>query len=428
MNNSDIKNFKDHYTNDNSKIILYGAGQLGKLALFALNKKNINVDYFCDSDRLKQNKQFYGVDVIPLNKLKEKSEKIKVFISNIYIEEVLKDLKKSNINEVYECVSLFDNTTFEGFDSQHDASMDDAFNHKPIDIERILTGYKRKVKTSLNNSKDKLYLSHIDISITERCSMKCKDCANLMQYYAHAKNSDTEKLIVSIKKLMSAIDHVNELRILGGEPFMNKDLFKIVNHVVEYQNINSVILYSNATIIPKGENLNCLKNKKIKLDITNYGDLSINHEKIIEIYKKQGISHTSQIARYWTDSGTIKFRNRKAQDNAEVFKNCCVNDTYTVLNGKLYGCPFSSHSHNLNLIKMKNTDFIDLLDDQKSISDTKKELEYFMNRKKNNQFLTACGYCAGRDNTVPKVKAAIQTKTFRTYNQLEENIKVENSN
>ena len=33
----------------------------------------------------------------------------------------------------------------------------------------------------------------MDVVITERCSLKCKDCANLMQYYEKPQNSDLER-------------------------------------------------------------------------------------------------------------------------------------------------------------------------------------------------------------------------------------------
>ena len=36
-----------------SKVILFGAGDLGKLAFYALKKNNIKIDFFCDSNKKK---------------------------------------------------------------------------------------------------------------------------------------------------------------------------------------------------------------------------------------------------------------------------------------------------------------------------------------------------------------------------------------
>ena len=46
-------------------------------------------------------------------------------------------------------------------------------------------------KSAINKSKfendESLHLKCIDIVVTEKCSMKCKDCSNLMQYYERHK-------------------------------------------------------------------------------------------------------------------------------------------------------------------------------------------------------------------------------------------------
>ena len=90
-----------------------------------------------------------------------------------------------------------------------------------------------------------------------------------------------------------------------------------------------------------------------------------------------------------------------------MFKNCCVNDILTLLNGKLYRCPFSANIMNLNAIPINETDFVDLSNDNKTLEMIKEEI---LSLYKNKKYLTACSYCNGRDYTTPKIKAAIQTK------------------
>ena len=105
-------------------------------------------------------------------------------------------------------------------------------------------------------STKKLFLKSIDIIITEKCSLKCKDCSNLMQYYAKAKDSDMDILFKSIDRFISSIDSLDEFRVLGGDPFMNKDLHKIINKLIEYDKCKKIVVYTNAKFVPKGENLN----------------------------------------------------------------------------------------------------------------------------------------------------------------------------
>ena len=139
----------------------------------------------------------------------------------------------------------------------------------------------------------KLHLKSIDIQITEKCSLKCKDCCNLMQYYTHAKDSDLDLLFKSIDRFISCIDILDEFRVIGGDPFMNKNLYKIINRLVTYDKCKSVVVYTNGRIPPKGENLESLRNKKVMLDITNYGEISTAHEKVIEICRKENIAFST---------------------------------------------------------------------------------------------------------------------------------------
>ena len=45
--------------NNNQKVVLFGAGQIGEICLFAINQKGIKVDFFCDSSELKQGKKLF---------------------------------------------------------------------------------------------------------------------------------------------------------------------------------------------------------------------------------------------------------------------------------------------------------------------------------------------------------------------------------
>ena len=58
--------------------------------------------------------------------------------------------------------------------------------------------------------KDNKFLHSVDIVISEKCTLNCKDCANLMQYYEDAKNIDFEMVVRDFENLVSKIDHIFE--------------------------------------------------------------------------------------------------------------------------------------------------------------------------------------------------------------------------
>ena len=267
---------------------------------------------------------------------------------------------------------------------------------------------------------DKTYLRSLDIMITTKCSMKCKSCANLMQYYVDAKNTD-ENILSAVKTLSDNVDAISEFRIIGGEPLMNKNWAKIVNGVIEQDSKREVFIYTNGTIAPKDDDLRSFKGKDINFYITNYGKLSKNINKMVESLEKHGIGYMNKPADYWVDCSSIRQHNRTPKENKTVFKECCAKHFYTLLNGKLYTCPFIANAANLNAIPLTSADYVDLTNVNDNLRSKISKLVNMRN------FFPACDFCDGRplDPTTAEVydgqgfiKAAEQTTgpiTFKKY-------------
>ncbi len=295
-----------------------------------------------------------------------------------------------------------------------------------IDVEKIYKGSLSSIKLNRHiefynkmGMKDdyirdgKLNLKTIEIQVTEKCSLKCRDCSNLMQYYEKPQDSALDILFKSIDRFMSCIDDLDEFRVLGGDPFMNKELYKIINKLVTYERCKKVVVYTNAKIVPKGENLNCLKNKKVVLDITNYGESSSSHLKIVELAKKENIAFSTYRCTAWNDCGKIMpFTNKNEEELNHLFKNCCNSDLISLLHGKLYRCPFSANGVNLKAIPQNDSDVVNLINDALSISELREQIKKLCYEK---NYLTACSYCNGRDYSVANIPAAIQAKKPLQY-------------
>jgi len=234
-----------------------------------------------------------------------------------------------------------------------------------------------------------------------------------MQYYEKPENSDLNQMFEALDRFMSCVNSVAEFRVLGGDPFMNKDLHLVVDKLKEYDQVKKIAVYTNAKIIPRGPNLECLKHNRVTVDITNYGTLSTKHEEIIKVLEDNNVAYSTLRITTWQDSGNIlPFQKRTLEENKKVFMGCCNKDVISLLHGKLYRCPFSANADNLKAIPEDKTDYVDLCDKNIPIGDLKdkiKELSY------NKEFLTACSYCNGRDYTVPNIKAAEQSKKPRSY-------------
>ena len=242
--------------------------------------------------------------------------------------------------------------------------------------------------------------------------MKCKDCSNLMQYYEKPVNVDSRTLESNIEILLKAVDAIDDVRIIGGEPFLYNELPSLFKILTQSEKVYRITVYSNATFVPKPQILKALKNKKIEVEITDYDYLSKNHNEMIEAFNENKINYITHKPQNWTDSARIVKNDKSHSQLKEMFDRCCVNDVLSLLHGRIYHCPFSANAHNLKAIESDKLDWIDL-DDCKNPNELRVHL---MNFYFGRDYQAACKYCLGRDFSQPKVTPALQTKNVIPLN------------
>tara|TARA_X000000950_G_C13818672_1_gene620921 strand:- start:85 stop:1347 length:1263 start_codon:yes stop_codon:yes gene_type:complete len=408
MINYSIKDLEPLLQKETNIVAIHGAGICGRNVLYGLERRGIKVNYFVDSDERKQDKLFCGIRTVSLNTFNKLAPTGHLFIAHDYFIPIMEELKKFNFKNYYNSVDILENTDFsEGNDYTKKYP-----DMTPIKLERGLKKHKYGAEIAerlFKKTKKNIFtIKHMDVVITERCSLKCKDCANLMQYYEKPQNSDMEILFKSLDRMMECVDQIYEFRVLGGDPFMNKEMYKVVNKLSAYKNVEKVVVYTNAKIVPKDENLECLKNKKVRLDITNYGSLSTKHDEIVELLKKHNIEYETDLVELWDDIGEIKYEKKNHQQLNKLFKDCCAKEIFTILDGIVYKCPVSAHGTKLNAIPYDDKhDGVNLYNENESISDLRIKLQNFHD---NDKYVSACNYCKGRGYGNGSIQSAIQTR------------------
>jgi organic radical activating enzyme len=418
---------KEILTQNKGKVIIRGAGTLGKIAINALYKLNIKVDYFWEDDPKKQGLKYCEIDVLDTDQVSKIEKNANIFLASNYFAVIIPQIKKLELNNIFNVYELIKKTDFKNIISSTDKEIHNfgevkkfPFNQRPIEIERVLDTHYTSLQTQNSQAFNddglgNLNIKYIDLVITERCSMKCVDCSNLMQYYKNPRNSTFEEVKKSVEVTMSSIDYLSEFRVIGGEPFMNKDIGRIINLLKTFKNLSRIIIYTNATIVPKNDTLKSLMHEKVSLDITRYETHkhSINnHEKLMDVLKENKINYITHTADRWTDSGRVKKYKRTENELQSLFHNCCVGDILSILNGKLYRCPFSANAHNINAIPYNEKDIIDLLDENIKADVMRENIKKLYTRKDRKEYLTACKFCRGRDLNTPEIPAGLQTKVI----------------
>lgn len=404
MKNYDISEIKNKLSSVDQMIVLFGAGDIGELSSYALKNLGLKVNYFCDNDKDKHGTERFGIKVLSFEELIKLKKDTNIFISNNYYSTISVELKSHGFTNFYDCVELLNKTDFTNrqFESLH-----------TLKIDRRIEYYKNMCLKDEYNASRALHIKNLDVQITERCSLKCTNCSNLMQFYEKPVNEDLDLLFSSLDRFVDSIDKIDEFRVLGGDPFMNKDMHKVVNKLLSYDKAGKVIVYTNGKIIPKGPNLECLKNEKVILDMTNYGTVSNNAQAIIKVCEENNIKYSESVTTVWQDCGEIlPFQKRTEEEKKKKFINCCNSDTLSLLKGKLYRCPFSANAENLNAVPKNTEDQVDLSDPKVTTADLKVKIKNVVYDK---DYITACDFCNGRDYTVKKIKAAVQTKKPLPY-------------
>ncbi len=341
-------------------------------------EKNVSITAICDTEKRKTFQSFKNFEVIHTPDLKQRYPQARFLFASQHIVDVEDQLLSYGYNEFYSALELLENYEIK----KHEHSVSDDY------MEKRLTIYKKSHQAYFDESK--IYMRSLDIMITTKCSLKCESCSNLMQYYTDAKHSEKNNILNSIKVLHEHVEEISEYRLIGGEPMMNRDWANITYEISEKHPDNEIFIYTNGTIPPQETQLEKFKGRKVNFVITEYGKLSRNLGKLQEMLDKFNITYVSTPAENWLDCSDLKKHNRKPQENQEVFKQCCVKYIYTLLDGKLYRCPFIANAANLKALPDNKANYVDLLNDNTNLS---KKIERLI---KSRYFFPGCDSCVGR--------------------------------
>ena len=171
-----------------------------------------------------------------------------------------------------------------------------------------------------------------------------------MQYYENPIDITYEELCNDLDDLCEIADEINEIRIIGGDPLMNRDFHKIISYAASKNKVNKVVVYTNGTICPSVEKIIAIANPKVFVFITTYGNLSKKTDPLKALLTKFGIPFNCQPAYGWTDCASIEDQRRNENNLSETFKNCCAKHFTTITMGRLFRCPFSANVERLSAI------------------------------------------------------------------------------
>lgn len=178
-------------------------------------------------------------------------------------------------------------------------------------------------------------IPYFELVLTTRCTLRCESCYNLMQYFS-PKNTYTctfEGIKAALDSLFGVIDCVKNVRIIGGEPLLFKDIAKVVEYLDKESKVKSFNIVTNGTIKPKQDLLQALcKSCKCSVTISDYSlspniKIPLYYKEIIHTFKAHNIPYEmiwQEKEARWNQPDKIYKRGRNKEGIIKNFKSCLM--------------------------------------------------------------------------------------------------------
>lgn len=231
-----------------------------------------------------------------------------------------------------------------------------------------------------------LTLPRLSIVITERCTLKCKLCAEYSPFYRPQPHHSKEEVFRFLDEIFSVVDSVGDLSFSGGEPLLHRDLWEMIEYAGRYiDRIGRLLILTNGTLLPDREKLLSLRKNeavwnKLRFHISDYGpELSKKLHVITPPYavllpqllSDCGVDY--RIIRYygedlfhggWVDYGDHSRKYHTAEETLAHAQKCAFRrDIFFVVSSCRYlsRCNRTTWRKHIGVLPADTTDIFDLL-------------------------------------------------------------------
>ena len=240
---------------------------------------------------------------------------------------------------------------------------------------------------------------HLEVVLTAKCTLNCRNCANLMQYYKDGVSFPPEDVIQDLKDLLALTDLVNEFGIIGGEPFLHTSVADTAEILCGSKKIKSVIIVTNGTIIPDSKVMERLaKCRNLEVQISNYNHIAhVRTNEVYQAFLNAGVN-VKIITNAWRAYHFSPPKGKSVQELESTFRKCLkCNELF---DGAIHFCPTSANGMKSGFVPCRADDYCSIRLDgtKKQYWERKYALASFL---KNTTWICACDQCENsRDNEV----------------------------
>ncbi|MDO5568558.1 MAG: 4Fe-4S cluster-binding domain-containing protein [bacterium] len=260
-----------------------------------------------------------------------------------------------------------------------------------IPIEQILGDNELDYSKFYNYGKV-TYLDYLEINIIDCCNMNCKGCSHFANLAPRTPKNFNE-YYNDFKRLRELIPHIFKIRIMGGEPFLNKELKKYIEMIKKIYPYTDLRVVTNGLLIKKIDDdmVRCLKKNNIILDISVYPPIRKHIDEIVFDLRSKGIN---AFLEHISSFKPILLKEKQKYPYKKL-ENCrCIN----LQSGYLSACPLSF------TIKYFNNKYGDLYSQNLNLINIYDNITGYEIKKRLEQPFELCDYCAHYRDDLPFFK------------------------
>lgn len=361
-------------------IVVYGFGKQGKTYIDKL-RKEFHVAYIIDNGISGECRDYCNIPIISFEEYKQLKQNYKIIICAA--------------GKAYESIreGLLESGKIEYKDF--------------IDVDVFLLEWFWRYR-------GELHLGRISTSVTERCTLKCKNCSMYMPYFSNPRDFTYKELCNNMDLLLSIVDSLAAVLVVGGEPFLLPELANYLEYLaLTYgERIGQIIVVTNATIKPDDPILKIMKKYNISVRISDYTHAVPYKKRLQEVIDKlDEFEIDYQIPDFgeWVDMGRPDENiciGKTAEEVREHMLQCNVSCGF-LCEEKFYYCCRLWSAEGAFGYKLYEGDYLSLKELTEDIVKGKEKLMNYYIGNLDQGYGRYCQICRGYDQGIP-VKSAEQ--------------------
>ena len=266
--------------------------------------------------------------------------------------------------------------------------------------------FPKALAVRLRSVMQKTYeLARVETAITTRCTLRCRDCSNLIVFYDKRADIDTQRIMKDIEDLLCAVDRIHRFIVMGGEPLLHSGLKDILSYLLSHSGVGVVQVITNGTVIPDNNLLALFQHPKMLVTVSNYSsDIAKNKSRLLSLLKDHQINYSHEPDFQWIDLGGW---DPQVDDTPQAlrhrYQTCPRKACHNMFNGQYHLCPRSAHGMKLGQIA-DDAKYYVVLRDRSDPLVARDELNHLFQV----EYINACSRCRGQEGSI--IPPAVQVE------------------